>query len=396
MTRLLDSIFIFVKRFQLFFFWTFSSSLIAITIISRLLLNGDVFDFDYHLYQPDGAIYTYESLRWLGYDHTSAALQVIKWYEIHAEDESNLSIGFFDPSNNPGVWSLTKYRVLYSLLSVPFVYFFGIPGMLAIPIMSIITLFVVVTFVSVKQNNLLMGVVVITCLSLSPTIMRWHIANITDGLLASLFSLLLLFHFDKVRQKSTIVLTLLIVLTSATRFCAPYWYAFALFLFLKTSKKLAGLTFLISTISVLPTLLARPDPGSIVSGVEGGFLQKAIYLPVSAVRVLFVEVAQLAAMDRALLLILSVALIVALTRPRSAPSLLLFLFILAGWFIGALNGVLGVNFRYQLPIIPVACLSILNLIQTQTYRFPRNVVEVKIRKRNEKLRSGNHEKKEDN
>jgi hypothetical protein len=53
------------------------ATVVAITISSRLLFNGDVFDFDFHLYQPDGAVYTYLTLRWLGNSHISAAEQVI-------------------------------------------------------------------------------------------------------------------------------------------------------------------------------------------------------------------------------------------------------------------------------------------------------------------------------
>jgi hypothetical protein len=37
------------------------------------------------------------------------------------------------------------------------------------------------------------------------------------------------------------------------------------------------------------------------------------------------------------------------------------------WFTGAINGVIGVNFRYQLPIIPFA---IWVVAENQRYLFP--------------------------
>ena len=379
--KFLERFFVITSRFQFPIFWIYTLSLMCISILSRLLFNGDIFDFDYHLYQPDGAIYTYQSLKWLGHDHYSAANEVINWYDEHAEDESALSIDFFDPSSNPGVWSLAKYRVLYPLLSIPFVYFFGVPGMLVVPVISFLVMLIVIALISVQQRNLFVGAVIITLLTLSPTLTRWHVANITDGLLAALFSLILVLRLDKVTLENTVALISLILLTSATRFCTPYWYAIAIFLFLKKNKRLAFLTFFLSTLSTIPTLVAKPDPGSIVSGVEGGFLQKALYLPVSALRVLFIEIAQLAALDRALLLILMLAVALIFARPSSDSSLLFLFFVLAGWFIGSLNGVLGVNFRYQLPIIPIACNLILTLIQTSTNRLVGNIVEIKIRKR---------------
>ena len=94
-------------------FWLYLSTLIlfTITVLSRLLFNGMIFDFDYHLYQPDGAVYTYMALKFAGMSHIEAAREVIAWYSIHAEPGTSLGLDFFSPETNPGVWSLGSTRV---------------------------------------------------------------------------------------------------------------------------------------------------------------------------------------------------------------------------------------------------------------------------------------------
>lgn len=361
------------------------ATVVAITISSRLLFNGDVFDFDFHLYQPDGAVYTYLTLKWLGNSHISAAEQVIAWYEIYAEPESNLSVDFFDRGKNPGVWSLAAFRILYSLLSMPFVAIFGIQGMLAVPILSLIILFFIISLKAWRSKNPFVGLILISLLSFSPTLTRWYISNITDGLLASLFAFLLLIPMTSKVKRYWVVLGILILLTSFTRFCAPYWYAIAIFLFIVKKRPSSIFVFTLSTLFVIPTLLSKPDPGSIVAGVDGGAIDKLLYFPVSALKIFFIEGAQLAALDRPLLLIVGVSVFLSLMHLKSPTSQLFLIIFLAGWFIGSLNGVLGVNFRYQLPLIPFASLVFIEMLKVTTNRSFRNILLIGIEKDDKKL-----------
>jgi hypothetical protein len=360
-------------------------TVVAITISSRLLFNGDVFDFDFHLYQPDGAVYTYLTLKWLGNSHVSAAEQVIAWYEIYAEPESNLSVDFFDRNKNPGVWSLAAFRILYSLLSMPFVAIFGIQGMLFVPILSLIILFFLISLKAWRNKNPLIGLILISLLSFSPTLTRWYISNITDGLLATLFAFLLLIPMTSRVKRHWAVLGILILLTSFTRFCAPYWYAIAIFLLIVKKRSSSIFVFTLSTLFVIPTLWSKPDPGSIVAGVDGGAIDKLLYFPVSAIKIFFIEGAQLAALDRPLLLIVGVSVFLSLIHFKSPTSKLFLVIFLAGWFIGSLNGVLGVNFRYQLPLIPFASLVFIEMLKVTTDRSFRNILLVGIEKDDKKL-----------
>jgi hypothetical protein len=361
------------------------ATVVAITISSRLLFNGDVFDFDFHLYQPDGAVYTYLTLRWLGNSHISAAEQVITWYGTYAESESNLSVDFFDQDKNPGVWSLAAFRILYSLLSMPFVAIFGIQGMLVIPTLSLIILFFLISLKAWRNKNPLIGLILISLLSFSPTLTRWYISNITDGLLATLFAFLLLLPITSRVKRHWVVLGILILLTSFTRFCAPYWYAIAIFLLIVKKRSSSIFVFTLSTLFVIPTLWSKPDPGSIVAGVDGGAIDKLLYFPVSAIKIFFIEGAQLAALDRPLLLIVGVSVFLSLIHFKSPTSQLFLIIFLAGWFIGSLNGVLGVNFRYQLPLIPFASLVFIEMLKVTTDRSFRNILLVGIEKDDKKL-----------
>ena len=359
------------KYFSRFNLWhpLYIYAILVVTTItlSRLLFNGMIFDFDYSLYQPDGSIYTFVTLRWLGLSELEAANKVISWYQIHGEPGTSLTPSFFNAELNPGPWSLVSTRFLYQALSLPFVYFLGIPGMLIIPIISLLLLFLITSYISVKESNFLMGSMLITLLAFSPTLTRWYVANLTDGLLATIFALSIILLRHKNSKHWYFLSLIFIAATSFTRFSTPYWYAISSVFLMEKNRFKAIYIFLLSSIFLIPTMLAKPDPGSIVAGTSGGLLDKILYFPISALRILFIEVAQLAALDRSLLLILSLALIAAIINRKALPSKYFFVILIAGWFIGSLNGVLGVNFRYQLPVIPFALWVIL-----ETFKISRD------------------------
>ena len=93
------------------------------------------------------------------------------------------------------------------------------------------------------------------------------------------------------------------------------------------------------------------------AGVQG--LSKLLLLMRSFFEVGFFEIAQLAAIDRALLVLIIVAITVSFTHLREIASQYFLAALLAVWFIGAINGTVGVNFRYQLPVLAFACWTVL-------------------------------------
>ena len=88
-------------------------------------------------------------------------------------------------------------------------------------------------------------------------------------------------------------------------------------------------------------------------------MEKIAALPESFAKIGFFEVAQLAVLDRLLLMILALAFVISVTSLKSETSSRFILVLMATWAIGALNGSIGVNFRYQLPLLPFACAVLL-------------------------------------
>ena len=340
--------------------------LLATSIASRILFNGQVFEFDYFLFQPDGAAYTYMALKYAGLSHLEAANEVIAWYSAHAEPGSALDLTFFSTESNPAVWGLVNSRVVYPLLSAPFVLLLGIPGMLVVPSISFVALLLMMLRLGVVTKNFTLSVVLVSLITISPTISRWYLANITDGLLATVLATACFIVTARTKEIFTASLMVsLILVGSFIRFSLPYWFAIGIFLFMTGRKRIAMLTLLLSTLCFLPSLWQGLQIGALVPAREGGTVEKILYLPVSAMRVAFIEFAQLAALDRILLIVIVGAIVVALSTWKSNISQLFFLFCLAGWLIGALNGTLGVNFRYQLPVLFVAVFVLLKEVKVE-------------------------------
>jgi hypothetical protein len=204
---------------------------------------------------------------------------------------------------------------------------------------------------------------------------RWFVANITDGLLTAIIGLTFYLALTVDHKLVWIPLTILIILGSITRFSAPYWMVFSI-IYWGIHRKTSILLLIATTVGVTPSLLARPDSGSIVVGAGTGVIDKVIYFPISALKILFIEFAQLAAIDRSLLVVLFSAILISVINPRRQSSQLFLLMALAGWFIGALNGVLGVNFRYQLPLIVFASWVILDQAELFRNRPIRDTLKI--------------------
>ena len=207
--------------------WGLVLTLTLITVISRLKFNGLVFNFDYGIYQPDGSHYSYRALTFLGVDSNAAAERVVNWYQIHGVKNNIFPPSHLQPETS-GAWGLVAPRILYPLLSAPFVYILGLSGMLIIPIISFVLLVFCVFRMSEIKGKQSIGFLLVLVLCTSPTVLRWMIANITDSLLAALFAVVTLLLMSKsTRTYWYIGISVLIVLTSITRFSLPIWFGIA-------------------------------------------------------------------------------------------------------------------------------------------------------------------------
>lgn len=326
----------------------------GIGVVSKLKFNGLVYGLDFGLYHPDGVHYTLRTLVWLGHSPLEAAEQISKWYASHSAKQVIINPDSLLPENSP-VWGLVKPRLLYPLLSLPFVSIFGIPGMLAMPALSLlVTMFIIFKLSSLKLSPTF-STVFATSLVLSPTILRWSAANITDPLSMALFSFVaLVLCLENQTRKIYFVFSLLVLLTGLNRFCLPIWLAIGLYLFTRKNLKLSIFTSIISILVSIPTLMQGLSVGLLPSEDSGSVYTKALLLPMSFVKIAIFEIGQLAVLDRFLLTILAAAVFSSVRYFKNTNSQLFLCVALAVWALGAINGVVGVNFRYQLPLIPFA------------------------------------------
>ena len=356
--------------------WALVLVITLTAVISRLKFNGLVLNWDYGIYQPDGSHYTYRALTFLGVDSSAAAERVVNWYQIYGVKNNVFSPISLTPENS-GAWGLSAPRVLYPLLSIPFVHLFGIPGMLVIPTASFVLLTLCVFRMSELKGKQPIGFLIVLVLCTSPTVLRWMIANITDSLLAALFSVVALLLMSRNRQTNWYLgISLLIVMTSITRFSLPIWIGIGVVLWINRMKLQSIWVLILSAVSFLPTLIFMPSSAISPANADAGLFSKLIFIAQSFFKVGFIEVAQLGAIDRALLVTLLIAVAIAFRYPREISSQYFLAVLISVWTIGAINGTLGVNFRYQMPVLGFAAWAILGNSSHFSDWFSRRRVDV--------------------
>jgi hypothetical protein len=331
-----------------------------VTLLIKLKYNGLVFGFDYGVYHPDGALYTTRALDWSGYTETEAAKIVSNWYNIHAFKFNTTKASDFYYSVHP-LYPEYSPRILYPLLSIPFVKLFGVPGMLAVPALSLLILLLVVLKIGIDLNKPFIAFLTLVSVASSSTVVRWMMANTTDALLAGIFSLS---TYCLVRKISSyrwyLVFGVLVILTGLTRISILFWIAIAVVLIIQKNRKKAVFITVVSVLIVIPTLLSNSSNSFLAVEADRSLWQRFLLYPFYLIKITFYEFAQLFVMDRILffMCVLSIYFSFKYINKDSSKYLLLVLF--AGLLTGAMNGTVGVNFRYQLPVIAFICWSIID------------------------------------
>lgn len=331
----------------------------AISVAARLKFNGLAYGFDYGLYQPDGMHYTFRTLSFLGKSNQVSAQMVSDWYSTHGFKISQVNPLDLLPENNR-VWGVISPRILYPILSMPFVALIGIPGMLVVPALSFLVLLMTIYFIGKKYNQTGFSVILALLLTASVTTTRWMVSNCTDALLVGITSLAVVVLISHIREpRKIIILSFIGVLGVTTRFSLPIWIAIAFVMCGYRKFKDAFLFILSTSLATIPTYLAQPND-AVLPGTQNlsGF-SKMLSLPASFMKVTFVEIAELAALDRILLFLLTISIATAIYNIRAVENRYLLAVASAVFSIGAINGVLGVNFRYQIPLIPFMAWSTL-------------------------------------
>jgi hypothetical protein len=385
MTQILVSL----KRWEKKLIYISILGLVLVTIFAKYKYNGLVFGFDYGLYQPDGKYYTYMALDLINQNPNESAQQVVDWYKAKSYKGNIFSISDLLPETSP-VYSFVSHRVLYPLLSAPFVFAFGIPGMLVVPALSFLMLITIIYKISLRYNALYLGLIICLILTSSPTVSRWMIVNTTDSLLVGLFSLVayIFSNLKLITNSTNFYIFILVFLTAATRFSFIFWLSLAIVLFLNRKKILAVAIVFFALICSIPALNATLKISLLPNEKDKSNFEKLLSLPESFFKVLSIDIAQLMVLDRLLLLLLGVGLFLAVITLQNLPSQYFISILLAGYTLGAINGTLGVNFRYQMPLIPFcawAIISAVSVIKSGSYSVPFLRTHVKTQETQEQL-----------
>jgi len=324
------------------FFW-------IIAIVAKYKYSGLMYGLDFGLYHPDGTLYTFRTLTFMGNTQQHAAQLIAHWYSIHGAKLKiiNPKSLFFNASPS---WDQYKLRILYPLLSIPFVFMLGIKGMLVIPALSFLILVISCIEIGHRFNRPLGGLVFGVSLTLSITVLRWMTVNTTDSLLVGLTSLVaVVLTKEKHDFKWRSALVALLFLTSATRIAIFLWLAIAVVLFLKRDKKFAAILALLDIACFVPILFGSFQRAVLPGQGNVSLFSKLLHLPGSILKVGFYEIAELAVLDRFFFLLLVVGIVIASINIRALSSMLFLSVLFALWVTGGVNGTVGVNFRYELP-----------------------------------------------
>jgi len=145
------------------------------------------------------------------------------------------------------------------------------------------------------------------------------------------------------------LLSIVILGATLTRFSLPIFLALGTVMLIKRKYLSALFLITLSTVSNIPALTQTNY--MLLPQSEDGLWNKITQLPISAFKVAFIEIAQLAVLDRVLLLVIILSIYLALANRRKDSSMYFLAIFLGVWALGAVNGTLGVNFRYQLPVM---------------------------------------------
>ena len=332
-----------------------------ICVAARLKFNGLVYSLDYGLFQPDGMYYSFKTLEFLGWSDKTALAEIINWYQANSVKFQSLDLtSFQDPTSNP--WIVTKFRIIYPLLSVPFVYLFGLSGMLVLPALSLLCLFILVQKIANLRKVPTVGIILILSLSTSTTLLRWTTVNYSDGLILALFTIFAYLVYTSREfwtTKDLIFLSLLISVTTFTRQTLLIWLPIGTYFLLIKNWRVGLVTVLTGLTCSIPSIITFPYEQFFSSKQEGSILQSFFGFFSNAIYVNLIEIVQFIVLDRTLLIILLISFYCAFKFRYEIFTHIFLLTTFGAVLINSLVGVSGVNFRYFLPVLPFATIMIL-------------------------------------
>ena len=372
---------------------------LALSIATRLFYNGEILGLDYNLHYPDGVCYTAHAYEFAGLSPEAAWQQTITDYKgVDARYER------LQEEMRPQSCQSVQARVLYPLLSAPFVSQFHLSGMLIIPILAVLLsfLFLFATLRRMRTSELSVFIGLAT-LATSSSLLRWNIASLPESLLLLWTSISTYVVFGFLSKKKTrtdvtlflIAIFTLVLLSALTKRSAHFWtilFATILVIFFNKRQEIARRTLLaISAIVIIFTWIVDRSVGAILGGqnslwiattttsclkgetiyADPGNVASAIScndLTSSAIENMWSfiinEIGQLAVLDKSLFLLCGILIIGTLLNWKSVGPAGQIALLVALLTFGAttLNATLGLNFRLMTPALSYLIIGAVLLI----------------------------------
>ena len=367
----------------------------ALAVCSRILWNGDVYGLDYRLFHPDGVCYGAMAFDFAG-QGTSGRSELAAAYADQGTPIGALGPDMSDPNVCP---SGVRPRVLYPLMSAPFVNLFGYYGLLVVPALSWLAAVLIPAVLLLRRGMLLAPAIAGILVFASTSVGRWSVANLIDALLMGLmaFSLLVLPIFERQPQWWRVgIFAIIVVLGSLTKQSWPIWIAVVITPWVAYALAnrpdgmksacgrgnpwtwFAGIgtaTAIISwrsldailgkqnsawALSQLQTVLHGSEVvgsevvGSEVvgSGITSEMLRAVWSITDQSASALIIEIGQLVVLDKALLIAIGLAFFGVWKHRRWSASYAFLGVLFVVMALSALNTTQGINFRFALAVVP--------------------------------------------
>jgi hypothetical protein len=310
-------------------------------LLSRIVKHGTSYGLNYNLLQPDGALYHALTLRILGNSWTESNAMVNHYF--HNRIGTTYLSGVFDRSTEFVILT----RPLYSLLSAPFVLLFGQTGMFVIPAISFLVLGLVIYAVGVRIHKPYLAVFLYFSLTVSSSVNRWMVSDLTDGLLLAIISIIYLLILN---NRTKMLFIFIVTLALLTRPSGPVLVALLTPFALAYRKFSFYFGIAMSVFGTLLLAVISPEAAGTQTSGTYTVYQRLQDFSIHGVKVVIVEFGQLFVMDRVLFVFIVLSTVTAITTWKNVYSRSYLSLFVVCFAMGAWNGALGVNFRYQLPL----------------------------------------------
>jgi hypothetical protein len=175
--------------------------------------------------------------------------------------------------------------------------------------------------------------------------------NTTDSLFTFLAALSTYLLMKWNPSKGVFVLQFsILALMIATRVSLFYAIPLIVILYFK-SRKQALILSILAIGSFIPLLLTNIQGSIAITSTKGGLVVKILSFISNSMKLLTVELGQLVVFDKVLLALLVLGIVFSIRNLRNVSSKFFLLSTSSSYLMSLLNGTLGVNFRFQLPII---------------------------------------------